>query len=574
MAWYWPFLILGFLSSWFFAVTILGRTSFVLLAPVVFLLNTYILMIMGGGQISIGLAYCLFPLVIGLFWRLTQNNCARNVILASLALALQVSFEPRIAYLAVGTVLLYLLFRYKLDLKKYLSRFFEPLFVVFCLHFYWILPFLMLPKRSFSGHLVSTGWLNFLNFANFSNSFSLLHPNWPENIFGKTYFMRPEFLIIPILAYLSLLFIGYAVTSFELRVRKSILFFALTGLIGAFLAKGANPPFGQTYVWFYKNIPGMELFRDSTKFYVLVSLSYSILIPFTVGKIYLWLKEKARTKYLKGVILFAFCCFWFVLIKPAFLGQVGGTLRTKPVPIEYIRLKDFTNGQTGFFRTFWVPNKQRFGFVSANHPAINSENYFNNKDLSYFLNPKTRDILAMMAVKYVIVPFDSEGEIFLRDRKYDDEQRGEAERFLDSVDWLNKIQTFEKITVYEISDYKDHFFVYPSGVVNNWKMISPTKYRANITVENPPSSLVFSESFDSLWLAEIDGNSIPSEKFLGFLNSFRVNKKGNFEVEIEYKPQKYIWIGLLVTGVSLISCLAILCASYLKRKTNADIIKT
>ncbi len=555
-------------------------------------------MIIGGGQISIGLAYCLFPLVIGLFWRLTKNTCARNVILASLALALQVSFEPRIAYLAAGTVLLYLLFCYKLDLKKYLFRFFEPLFIVFCLHFYWILPFLMVPKQSFSGRLVSTGWLSFLNFANFSNSFSLLHPNWPENIFGKIYFMRPEFLVIPILAYSSLLFVVSG-----LRVRKNILFFALLGLIGAFLAKGANPPFGQIYVWFYENIPGMELFRDSTKFYVLVALSYSILIPFAVGKIYTRLKKKARIKFLDSLILLAFCCFWVVLVKPAFLRQLGGTLKIKPVPSEYIRLKNIINEQAGFFRTFWVPTKQRFGFVSGSHPAINSENYMTEsfceepfcslaiddkrfaescqknercfvKELSYLLNPKTKEIFSMMAVKYVIVPLDSEGEIFLSDRKYDVGQRQKVESLLNSVSWLNKIDIFEKIALYEVASYRDHLSMYPNGTINNWEMISPTRYRANITVENPPSSLVFSESFNNLWLAEIDGNSIPSEKYLGFLNSFAVNKKGNFEVEIEYKPQKYIWIGLLVTGISLISCLAILCASCLKRKTNTVIIKT
>ena len=37
------------------------------------------------------------------------------------------------------------------------------------------------------------------------HALSLLHPNWPENLFGKVYFLQPEFLILPILAFSAFL---------------------------------------------------------------------------------------------------------------------------------------------------------------------------------------------------------------------------------------------------------------------------------------------------------------------------------------------------------------------------------
>lgn len=560
IAWYWPFLMIGFLSSFYFGRLILGKKTVSFLTPVVFLINTYILMIIGGGQISIGLAYCLFPLVIGLFWQLARNNSSRNVVLAGLALAAEVSFEPRIAYIAAGVVFLSLLSAYRFDLKKYISRFLEPLLLVFCLHFYWILPFLMLPKQSFSEKLISTDWLNFLNFASFSNSFSLLHPNWPENIFGKTYFMRPEFLLFPILAYLSLLF-----ATKKLRVEKNILFFALIGLVGAFLAKGANPPFAQVYIWLYKNIPGMQLFRDSTKFYVLVGLSYSVLIPFSIDKIYLRLK-KSTMKYLANTFLVILFALFLIILKPAFLGQLTGTLKTKTVPAEYIYLKDFINRQDNFFRTFWVPTRQRYGFFSANHPAINSGDLFKEEDLSYFFNPETKDVLSAMAVKYVVAPFDSEAEIFLTDRHYDESRRQKLESALDSIGWLKRVDTFEKIAVWEITSYKDHLFIDSGGKVNSWKMISPTEYTANVTVEVVPSRLVFSESFNEFWSLQLDGESIPSKKYSELLNSFEINQRGNFAIKFKFVPQKYVWIGFLATGISLICCLLILIVPHFKRR--------
>ena len=78
------------------------------------------------------------------------------------------------------------------------------------LNLYWVLPLLMLKENTLDalGSAYTTvGALRFFSFADFSHSLSLLHPNWPENLFGKTYFLQPEFLLLPMLAFSSLLFV-------------------------------------------------------------------------------------------------------------------------------------------------------------------------------------------------------------------------------------------------------------------------------------------------------------------------------------------------------------------------------
>jgi len=77
---------------------------------------------------------------------------------------------------------------------------------------------------------------NTTTYSKFENTISLLQPNWPENIFGKAYFMRPEFLILPMLAFSALLFIHKA----QKEKRELIVFFVIIGLLGAFLAKGRD----------------------------------------------------------------------------------------------------------------------------------------------------------------------------------------------------------------------------------------------------------------------------------------------------------------------------------------------
>ena len=67
--------------------------------------------------------------------------------------------------------------------------------------------------------------------------------------------------------------------------KRKIVFFAFLGLTGSFLAKGMNGPFGEAYAFLFKYFPGFVMFRDPTKWYLLVILSYSILIPFVLSQI-------------------------------------------------------------------------------------------------------------------------------------------------------------------------------------------------------------------------------------------------------------------------------------------------
>lgn len=246
-------------------------------------------MVVGGGQMGVAMAYALTPLVLSVFVKMFRAPGVKRQAMAGLILTFQTMFDPRISLLTLGAVALYGLINQNLASLK---RLILPILITLGFHSIWLLSMIKAVQNVLPTTHGESNWISFLSFADFSNAISLLHPNWPENIFGKVYFLRAEFLILPILAFSSLFFTK--IKSDKKRIQTNILFFASLALVGAFLAKGSNPPFGGIYPWLFENLPMMKLFRDPTKFYFLVALAYSILISYTLKKIFLKVKMFKR----------------------------------------------------------------------------------------------------------------------------------------------------------------------------------------------------------------------------------------------------------------------------------------
>ena len=65
------------------------------------------------------------------------------------------------------------------------------------------------------------------------------------------------------------------------------------------------------------------------------------------------------------------------------------------------------------------------------------------------------------------------------------------------------------------------------------------------------ASLVFSESFDSHWVAKVDGKVIRSEKFSGLLNSFMI-KNSESVINVYYQPQKWVNMGFTISIATIV----------------------
>lgn len=518
-----------------------------LISGLIYSLNTYFLMILMGGQLGVSLAYSLVPLVFLRFAKLLDYPNIKNSILCGLALSLQILFDPRIVFITLISVLLYSTFNFS-KIRKITNKIslLIPFGIAILLNIFWVLPLVITKSSAIPAEFDSVSGFKFFSFAEFSNSLSLIHPNWPENIFGKTYFLDPKFLLLPILAFSSLFF----------SKNKIILYFSTISLLGIFLAKGANPPFGEINSWLFQNVPGMSMFRDPTKWYILVALSYSLLIPFSLIEISRLVQRKMKFSIynfqLTNYLYFLFIVYSLLLITPIF-----GQFKVQQVPNDYVQLKNFLVNQKDFSRTLWIPKWQRFGYFSNNHPAIGREELLKGNARKQ-ISKLDQDSLRDMSVKYIVVPYDSGGEIFLKDRKYNEKEYQETISNLRKISWLREARGFGKIGVFEISNPKNHFWSPSENVKVAYQSVSSTEYKMKVQDVKKGDMLIFSEGFDKNWIAESSRFKVESSKFNKNLNSFKLPENGNYELRVNYSPQKYVEAGLWLSGVTLFGLLVYL----------------
>jgi len=581
--WFGLFVALSISSSIYLLKTIFSQAKSwqMLLTALIFTTNTYILMVVGGGQMGIALAYATTPLVLARFLIIVQSSKfkVQSSLVAGLVLAIQVMFDPRIAYVAMGSVALYYIVQYRWSARGLFWVFVIPGVVVVLLNGFWLLPLLVLrnyPLVQLGSAYTSIGSVKFFSFADFSHALALLQPNWPENLFGKTYFLQPEFLVLPILAFTALLFIKkLRVTSDGLKIINAqhttgnditILYFAMLALVGVFLAKGANPPGAGVFIWMFEHVPGFVMFRDPTKFYILIVISYSVLIPYSLNNFID--RVTVLNKKIVWLPVIAFIIYWVITIRPAVMGNLGGTFVDRRVPEEYIQLKDWLVAQKTFFRTLWVPRQHRFAFVSQLHPSIEAGPLLGATDsaslVKVFSQSDTPRQLEYLGIQYIVVSYDVYGEIFQEDRRYSPAKRAYVEQALDSIAWLKKVKTGE-VTVYKTPVAKDHFWTKDGKGMVTWNMLSGDRYMVDVSL-NAPGELMFSEAFHSGWRASTGDKSIPAQEAEYGMMSFAL-PKGTYTAEIEFTPGGIYLIGRVVSLTTMfVVSLYLVIQSIIKRK--------
>lgn len=448
LPWWWidKLLWVGVLATALWAPYTFGKYFFkkpyIYLTPLIYIANSYFLLLFSGGQLGVAWAYAYFPFVLIQFIRALDENKKFSLAQATkrgVYLSLLMIFDLRFAYVLLGALTLYFL------LTRKVYKIFEiltPLLIVLGTHSFWILPTLLMGGSKVGGlnnDITNPGMLRFLSFADFSHALSFLHPNWPENLFGRVYFLQPEFLIIPILAFSSLLFIRG-----NRNHLSFITYFALLALVGVFLAKGVQEPFGVIYTWAFTSIPGFVMFRDPTKFYVFIALGYSILIPFVLEQV----KNKA--------LLVLFVAFWIFTIRAVFVGGVKGNFSPIQVPQEYVEFKNLLVSDNAPSRTLWIPQREKFAFTSDTHPLLYSDELFPGASVSSVATlsalPDFMSTLKTSGVRYVIVPVDIERRLFLNDYRFDQKQRDELLAALGKTK-LVKRADFREIAVFENTDF-------------------------------------------------------------------------------------------------------------------------
>lgn len=239
-------------------------------------------------------------------------------------------------------VLLFYMEIRKISFWKILSKFLKIFVVTFLLNAFILLPFIFeafKPGGTFSFYTKNVtvyngeADLNTATLFNISRFFtsSLVDPG---SSFGE--FFRNSFFIV--WSSILWLMVFFSVFFVKTGKEKKVIFFLFLGIIPfIFLAKGANPPFGEIYKFLLFHLPIFKLFRTTANTIMGASLFFSILA--TISFYYI---AKGRKN-----IFTIFVLIHVFVFSPVYLGYRFITFEEKGVikkgyeiPKEYIEMGD------------------------------------------------------------------------------------------------------------------------------------------------------------------------------------------------------------------------------------------
>jgi hypothetical protein len=478
VVYFFPYLFFSIFSMYYFTYVLFKKRVICFFATLFFVFNTFVLSIVDGGIVDSAIGYALCPLILAFFIKGLQQKQPKYSILTGICLSLSIAYYPPAAYLTIGAISLFFIDSLISQIKSYddfvkkntvklISHLIIVLVVPFVLHFYWILPALLVKiPKVIPGH-EHAGWVYTLSYAKLSHALSIYSVSWPPGSSGVQpvplqYFAIPLIVLIGILARLK---------------DRNVRLLAIIAVISVFFAKGTNRPFGEIYAWFFKYFPGGSMFRTPGKFHCLTNLAYAPLLGVGIdylsdilGKVKLRnLRTPFKNSILKPIFLISMFCFMIYLVFPAFQGKLVGTFKAKQMPKEYEIIKEFIKSQPPHFRTFWRPIKGRYAFYSQDYPLFDAYQYhfYTSESSRYFLseayNPKAFEqtkhiakILGILNIKYYFLPL--EREYLFRGKEF------YLETFENQIG-LKKINLGKNIEAFENQYFAPRFFGTTHGLL-------------------------------------------------------------------------------------------------------------
>lgn len=441
------------------------RNTAIFCGSLIYILNTYFLLLVDGGQLTIAISYSWFPFVFLFFINAIKKDDFYAKLLAASSLVVLSVLDLRYVYIAGLLLGMYALYQFVfLQNHEYLSYFKKLTFlgVVAGITLTGVLAYMLVPLFFAQGaNLPDTygrvSQTSFLSLTTMGNAILLLQPHWYKNIFGNLTELRWEFIVFPILAFSAPLLN---------RKKRTVGFWLLISLIGIFLAKGSLEPLGQLYTWLFTYVPGFSLFRDSTKFFVLIALSYSILSAFAVNAL---IKKYAVVKKILPILV---TCYLLLITFPVWSYKMTGILSVPRNIDVFAHVESILSSDSTFSRVLWLPTRASLGYASETHPSLEASRLVNLRpfavgvvgsyELFNFLRdaPFMGEMLKVAGIHYISYPYPDP-----KREELNEEQINYYKTFTGQIaglPWIGSQVTSEPIPIWKTKESKDHFFLAPN----------------------------------------------------------------------------------------------------------------
>ncbi len=604
---FFPYLIVSPISIFLFLRMYFKKNIAIFAGGIFFISNSYFLAINSQGHIPLAIAASFMIISFVYYKKFFETNSFIYIIFSVLALFLAGIYDFRFVYVGLIILCFYSIFYINKISVKVLLNVLVFFTLLILLNLFWFLPTYNTGLGSGIGRELFGS-----QFWSLLNAITTHYPFWPLN--GKV-----EWFVVQPIPFFYWIFPALAFVGFFLgRQKKDVIFFMSLAVLGIFLSKMSNEPMGSIYNWLYNNLPGFNAFREPTKFFIITILAFSFLIALFFESI-----EKKIIKYF--LFIFIFLC---VLINlPIITDRDGGMYSKSEVPKEYNKVAKNFSEEMDFSRIIWIPYISRWSYYSNNHPrVINtsfSKSYLSEADklnfdvtnieqeVAIYKTQFSNRLFDISSIKYVIIPIQdiaNDDDFFVSyGGKENPKIREQYISQLDQVDWLKKIDIgTEELVIYENENYRPHIYTTKEEETIHWEVPfekvdfvqkNPTEYKISLKNLSKKTYLNFSESFHPDWklrAGEFGWFSVLIQKdyFLpddfhlknnanlstfkidpefikkNYPNSYTENPDGSINVNLTlfFKPQSYFYLGLIISGTTLLSCLGYLLYDWRKRK--------
>ncbi|MCS4541827.1 MAG: hypothetical protein HY929_05855, partial [Euryarchaeota archaeon] len=357
--------------------------------------------------------------------------------------------------------------------------------ILFLLNAHWVIPLLIsivYKEQLTAGYIFTTYYTKVRSFP-LTDVVRLM--GYRPSYFELSVQLNPSILWETI----SFLLPAFAFLTIFLKRDKKVIFFISLALISIFLGKGAQPPFGEAYIWMLQNIPFFQLFRSPYKFVALTCLAYAVLLGIFSEELSLRIYnvfKKSFVAYFRNCFHLAISLGLIVMVIiyswPTFTGDFYENLQTFRFSDEYKGLNDWLMKDQGDFRVLWTPWVQPFRYQGMKFVGVDPIIGYPPKPTIFFYDERNDEpsrfiqfltatfyqnrtknlekILGISNIKYIIQRSNVETEyqytgylmhyphLFLTNNKLDNVLSKQAD--------INEVKAMKSLRILEVKDIKQH----------------------------------------------------------------------------------------------------------------------
>jgi len=273
----WPIAIFSLLAPYYLIKEITKDKKIAFFSALVYGFSTYLIM-RSCTHLFIAFVYSMAPLILLSFVFFLKRTTYFRLIVFALLYSLGTFYELRIMYILSFVLFVYfLVFFEKRKVFQNKIKFIVLVNIILLLNMFWILPTVLGNNEAILAVINRGLWGS--GYYTFLKSLAFFEWRWSGSEYIQGFIAQPILLhiwVVPIISFVA--FFQFKNESKENK--KYIIFFGIISLLGILLSKQAGEPFSNLYLWLYENFPGFSLFREASKFYLLLGVGYLGLFAF------------------------------------------------------------------------------------------------------------------------------------------------------------------------------------------------------------------------------------------------------------------------------------------------------